>query len=96
MYVSRAVFPVLMVNHFISTNPYKLLIFERSVTCRFFCGLYSSVDKNLGKKFEDVFLFKIANKGTTLRNPSIEPQETSRNIEKRIVMPAVIFACFFL
>ena len=41
-------------------------IFERSVTCSFFQELYSHIDKNSGEKFEDMFLVKLANKGTSL------------------------------
>ena len=41
-------------------------IFERSVTCSFFQELYSHIDKNSGEKFEDMFLVKIASKGTSL------------------------------
>ena len=37
--VSRAVFPMLIVNDFHSTNPYKMSISERSVTCRFCSGI---------------------------------------------------------
>ena len=32
----------------------------------FFQELYSHIDKNSGKKFEDMFLVKIASKGTSL------------------------------
>ena len=38
MYVSCAVFPVLMVNHSLGTNPFRSPFFEKSVTCRFFFG----------------------------------------------------------
>ena len=56
-----------MVHHFLSTNPYKISISEMSVTCSsFFQELHSHIDKNSGKKFEDMFLVKIANKGTFL------------------------------
>ena len=41
-------------------------IFQRSVTCSFFQELHSHIDKNLGEKFEDMFLVKIASKGTSL------------------------------
>ena len=58
--VSRAVFPILMVHHFLRT----MSIFERSVTCRLFQELYAHIDKNSGETFEDIFLVKIANKGT--------------------------------
>ena len=34
---------------------------------QFFQELYSHIDKNLGEKFEDMFLVKIANKGTSLK-----------------------------
>ena len=66
MYVSRAVFCILMVHHFLRTNPYKMLIFESLVTFRFFQELYSHIDRNSGKKSEDMFLVKILNKGTSL------------------------------
>ena len=33
----------------------------------FFQGLYSHIDKNSGEKFEDMFLVKIASKGTSLK-----------------------------
>ena len=33
MYVSRAVLIILMVHHFLCTRPYKMSVFERSVTC---------------------------------------------------------------
>ena len=55
-----------MVHHFLHTNPYKMSIFERLVTCSAFQELYSHIDKNLGEKFEDMSLVKIANKGTSL------------------------------
>ena len=45
---SRAVFPVLMVHHFLRTNPHKMSIFERSVTCGFFQELYSHIEKKSG------------------------------------------------
>ena len=35
IYVSRAVFPILMVHHFLHKSPYKMSVFERSVTCSF-------------------------------------------------------------
>ena len=45
-----------------------MLIFQRSVTCSFFFQeLYSHIDKNPGEKVEDMFLVKIASKGTSLR-----------------------------
>ena len=34
---------------------------------QFFQELYSHMDKNSGEKFEDMFLVKIASKGTSLR-----------------------------
>ena len=45
---------------------YKISIFERSVTCSLFQEFYSHIDSNSGEKFEDMFLFKIASKGTFL------------------------------
>ena len=33
---------------------------------QFFQELYSHIDKNLGEEFEDMFLVKIASKGTSL------------------------------
>ena len=44
-------------------------IFQRSVTCSFFPGiveLYSHIDRNSRKKFEGMFLVKIASKVTSL------------------------------
>ena len=67
LYVSLAVFPILMVCHFLRTNPYKMSIFERSVTCSLFfrnCSLILTGTQ--GEKFEDMFLVKIASKGTSL------------------------------
>ena len=68
-YLSRAFFPILTVHHFLHTILYKMSIFERSVTFGFFQELYSHIDKNSGKKFEDIFLVKIVNKGTSLSCP---------------------------
>ena len=56
-----------MVHHSLRTNPYKMSIFERSVTLVFFQELYSHIDKNSGEKFEDMFLVTIVSKGTSLR-----------------------------
>ena len=66
IYVSRSIFSILMVHHFLSTNPYKMSIFQRSVTCSFFKELNSHIDKNSGEKFEDMFLVIIVSKGTSL------------------------------
>ena len=44
-----------------------MLIFQRSVICSFFFQeLYSHIDKSSGGKVEDMFLVKIASKGTSL------------------------------
>ena len=37
---------------------------------QFFQELYSHIDKNSGEKFEDMFLVKIAKKGTSLNTIS--------------------------
>ena len=55
-----------MVHHLLRISPYKMFISERSVTCSFFQELCSNIDKNSGKKFEDMFPVKIANEGTSL------------------------------
>ena len=47
-------------------------IFERSVTCSFFQECYSQIDKYSGEKFEDMFLVKIADKGTSLNEETME------------------------
>ena len=52
IYVSRAVFSTLMVHHFLRTNFYRISIFQRLETCRFFQELYLHIDKNSGGKFE--------------------------------------------
>ena len=53
-----------------SFSPYKSLyemfIFERSVTCSFFRNCTHMLRRTQGKKFEDMFLVKIASKGTSL------------------------------
>ena len=77
MYVSRAIFPILMVHHSLSTNRYKMSIFERSVTCSSFQKLYSHIEKNSGEKLEDMFLVKIASKGTSLRRELIQLVEAA-------------------
>ena len=57
-----------MVNHFLRTNPYKMPIFERSVTCIFFRNYTHILTRTQGEKFEDMFLLKIADKGTSLKS----------------------------
>ena len=52
-------------------------IFQRSVTYTFFQELYSHIDKNSGKKSEDIFLFKIASEGTSLNELIIAPWSNS-------------------
>ena len=54
-----------MVHHFLRTNPYKMSIFERSVTCSFFRNCTHILTRTQGEKFEDMFLVKIASKGTS-------------------------------
>ena len=51
---------------FFCTNPYKMSIFEWSVTCSFFSGIVHILTRNQGKNFENMFLVKIASKGTSL------------------------------
>ena len=43
-------FPYVDGPSFLYTNPYKMSIFQRSVTCSFFQELYSHIDKNSGEK----------------------------------------------
>ena len=51
IYISRAVFPKLIVHHFLRRNSYKMSIFQRSVTYSFFFQEpYSHIDKNSGEK----------------------------------------------
>ena len=61
------VLPTLMVHHFLCTNPYKISIFQRSVTCIFFRNRTHVLTRTQRKVFEDMFLVKIANKGTSVR-----------------------------
>ena len=52
-----------------SFSPYKPLQnvdFSKVGNMQFFQELYSHIDKNSGEKFEDMFLVKIASKGTSL------------------------------
>ena len=70
IYISRPVSPILTVDRFLRTNPYKMSIFQRSVTCSFFfknCTLI--LTRTQGEKFEDMFLVKLASKGTSLTCP---------------------------
>ena len=60
-----------MVHHSLRTNPYKMFIFQRSVTCSFCQELYSHIDKNSGEKFEDMLVVKIASKGTSLNKKKL-------------------------
>ena len=67
-YVSRTVFPIFLVHHSLRTNHYKMFISERSATCRFFFRNCTHIlTRTQGRKFEDMFLVKIASKGTSLR-----------------------------
>ena len=53
-----------------SFSPYKPLQnvdFSKVGNMQFFQELYSHTDKNPGEKFEDMFLIKIASKGTSLK-----------------------------
>ena len=43
-------FPCIDGPSFLRTNPYKMSIFQRSVTCSFFQELYSHIDKNSDEK----------------------------------------------
>ena len=65
IYFSRR-FPYIDSLSFSSYNPHKMSIFQRSITCSFFPELYLHIYKNSGEKFEDMFLVKIAHKGTSL------------------------------
>ena len=48
--------------------PYKMSIFERSITCSFFfMNCTHILTGTQGEKFEDMFRVKIANRGTTLK-----------------------------
>ena len=50
-----------------SPNPYKMSIFERSVTCSFFFRNCTHIlTRTQREKFEDMFLVKIASKETSL------------------------------
>ena len=66
IYISRAVFPILIVHHFLHTNPYKMSIFQRSVTCRFSSGIVLTYWQETQAKKFDTFVVKIASKGTSL------------------------------
>ena len=65
MYFSRC-FPFIDGPSFFRTDPYKMSIFQRSVTCSFFFRNCTHIlTRTQGKKFEDMFLIKIASKGTS-------------------------------
>ena len=65
-HVSRIVFPILIVHHFLCRNPHKMSIVERSIACSFFRNCNDIMTRTHSKMFEDTFLVKIANKGTSL------------------------------
>ena len=65
-YVSHTVFPILMVHHSLRTNPNKMSIFRRLVTCNFLRHCTHILTRFQGEKFEDIFLVKIASKGTSI------------------------------
>ena len=76
-----------MVHHSLLTNPYKMYIFERSVTCSLFQELYSHIDKNSGEKFENMFLVKITSKRTFLNENRDEKNDTWKHtvtLERKI------------
>ena len=61
MYVSRAVFLMLMVHRFLHTSSYKMSVFERSVTYSFSSRNCTQIlTRTQGRKFEYMFLVKIA------------------------------------
>ena len=66
IYFSRR-FPYIDGSSFSPYKPLQKVDFQRSVTRRFFQESYSHIDKNSGEKFEDMFLVKIASKGTSLK-----------------------------
>ena len=67
MYVSRSVFLILMVHHFLHTSPCKMFVFERSVTCSFFSRNCTHILTRSQWKRLSMFLVIIASKGTSLR-----------------------------
>ena len=55
-------------------------IFERSVKCSFFFQeLYSHIDKKSREMYEDMFLVKVANKGTSLSDLFVNELSPSFN-----------------
>ena len=66
IYVSRAVSHILTVHHFLSTNPYKMPILERSVPCSFFFRNCTHILTRMQGESLRMFRVKIANKGTSL------------------------------
>ena len=52
-------------------KPLQNVNFERSITCSFFSGIVHILTKSQWKNFEDMFLVKIASKGTSL-NTSVQ------------------------
>ena len=64
MYVSRAVFLILMVHHFLRTKCPFLKGRQHAV---FFKNHTHILTRTQGKKFEHMFLVNIASKGTSLR-----------------------------
>ena len=68
IYFSRR-FPYINGPSFSPYKPLQNVDFSKVGNMQFFFQeLYSHIDKNPGEKFEDMFLVKIANKGTSLIN----------------------------
>ena len=51
-------------SYFLLTNTYEMPIFQRLATCSFFRNCTHILTRTQAKKFEDMFLVKIASKGT--------------------------------
>ena len=70
-YISRAVFAILTVHHFLrkQNKPLQNVDFSKVGNMQFFFPRNCTyiLTRTQGKKFEDMFLVKIASKGTSLR-----------------------------
>ena len=84
IYVSRVVFRILMVNHFLSTNPYKLSVFERSITCRFFSRIVLIYWQKLRRKVLGCVARQNSRSGNYLKLNSACKKALNKALEERI------------
>ena len=89
-----------MVHHFLLTNPYKISIFQMSVTWSFFFWSCTHIlSRSQEEKFEGMFLVKIENKGTSLNQAHFAGHDVgikNAKIYLEMVYPGIPLSLSFL